>query len=934
LALAPAAPARAEGPGATAGEEKAKQAELKVSFSPGDASAPAAARRLRLSGQQIEILDADGRGPAADGRWDPRAVVVLRYAQRPAPQPQIDKLHPIWIDLLKLSDADTARRLRDDLVYQQDPRRLTVQVDQRGPRAAAGGLGFTVTVEQLLRNQAFWIPSLDLYLAVGRRPLPLAEHRKELAAFQGRRVLDQVHAEPEASYEQYKARWEDMGSPAYQRASQPAPGHVVCLSWDSSLWKFGVDRYAGVWNDYGSSDRFRYAFDFADARSYRRQRLADGLPLVTSVFEKDAVRYEVEQWAYPLAGPPATRRGDVPMTLIQTLRLTNLGSGPKAVTLTMTHRRVLARGVGVGIESQPQGDAYLCKESGGQGVLFCLQGKGLALQAVRVSHESVDAKSPAAGGWFTIAVPVRVVLPAAGIAELVVKLPSPLAAEKDAPRLLALDAAAARAETIKFWSDYLARGMKVEVPEAAVNELFRANLWHALRLPRRHGGAGTSAAPVQIDLPYSNFAYDQQGTPWPVNQAVYVDYMLYDLRGYHHVAEEELLAIFRNSQEPNGHLKGCANWGVYTPGMLYAVAQHYRLSGDRQSLDRLLPPTLKALDWCLAEMDKAARQPGPAAGLIRTPLNDGTGEGIWAFSQAYFYAGVEGMGQVLSEIGDPRGAVCLDAARRFHDAVERGFAAASVRSPLVQLRDHTWCPYVPCEALSAGRRFDQWYPTDVDSGAMHLPRLKALRARNPLTQFLLDDHEDNLFLHGWGMANEPIYNPQATAYLLRDDAKAAIRTFYSGMACAFSHSVFEPVEHRWTWGQFFGPPSTDGTWFELLRNMLIQERDDGALLLLSATPRRWLEDGKRISVRAAPTCYGLLSMTIESQAAAGRIVATVDVPGRRAPKTLLLRLRHPQRQRIRAVTVDGAAWTDFDPDREWIRIPAPAAKRYTVIAQY
>ena len=104
---------------------------------------------------------------------------------------------------------------------------------------------------------------------------------------------------------------------------------------------------------------------------------------------------------------------------------------------------------------------------------------------------------------------------------------------QDRDKLLALDYAATRAETIKFWSDYVARGAQFRVPEKAVNDLFRANLWHALRLPRRHGG---SEPDVQIDLPYSNFAYDQHGTPWPVNQAVYVDYMLYDLRGYHDIS--------------------------------------------------------------------------------------------------------------------------------------------------------------------------------------------------------------------------------------------------------------------------------------------------------------------------------------------------------------------------------------------------------------
>ena len=97
-----------------------------------------------------------------------------------------------------------------------------------------------------------------------------------------------------------------------------------------------------------------------------------------------------------------------------------------------------------------------------------------------------------------------------------------------------------------------------------------------MRLPRRHDDG-------RIDLPYSNFAYGQTGTPWPVNQAVYVDYMLYDLRGYHGIATEELAVIYRTNQESNGRVGGCANWRVYTPGMLYAAAQNYLLSSDRQT---------------------------------------------------------------------------------------------------------------------------------------------------------------------------------------------------------------------------------------------------------------------------------------------------------------------------------------------------------------
>src|SRR5204862_6676610 len=137
------------------------------------------------------------------------------------------------------------------------------------------------------------------------------------------------------------------------------------------------------------------------------------------------------------------------------------------------------------------------------------------------------------------------------------KLPSPMVAADDVPKLQAIDYAKARQQTIAFWSDYVSRGARFSVPEKAVNDMFNASLWHALRLPRRHGGNGPNVA---IDLPYSNFAYSQTGTPWPVNQAVLVDYMLYDLRGYHRISVEELLAQFRNNQEHNGHVNGFANW--------------------------------------------------------------------------------------------------------------------------------------------------------------------------------------------------------------------------------------------------------------------------------------------------------------------------------------------------------------------------------------
>lgn len=891
--------------------------QLKVHLSLGHLAAKAVPFSVRLvptGGVQVPSPDV-WKGTAGGGHTELR-MFLLSYPKSEVKP--LQNLQVIWADLIAHSDADTVRRLTQDPAWRIDSRKLTVELNAEGTR------GFSLTIDQLLRNNAFWIPSLDLYIATGDSAVSFADHQRAISAHQGGRVLDQVQVAPEASYQQFKDQWEDMGSPNYAHPAQQGPGHIVCLGWDSAISKFGIDRAAGVWNDYGNPDHFRFWFEFGNVaegvgRYSKQQTLADGLPVITTVLERAGVRYEIEQFAYPLNGPPKQRSGELNMVLMQKVILTDLLGQARTVPVTLVHERRFASQEDTDVIAEHEGGRLLLLDAAHRNTLLALTGAGagVAWSGTRESEQQMKR--------LNITFPVD--LPAGGSRQFFVTLPSPVVSREARQSLLDLDYNAARSRTLAFWTDYLARGTQITVPEKAVNDLFRANLWHALRLPRRHDDG-------RIDLPYSNFAYDQTGTPWPVNQAVYVDYMLYGLRGYNNIASEEMEAIYRNNQEFSGHVNGWAHWLVYTPGMLYAVAQDFLLSGDRQSFDKLLPDTLKAIDWTLEQVRGAARESGPTQGIVAGPLNDLTGSGYWAFNQAYLYAGLDLIGKALARAGHPRAEECRRTAEEFRVAVERGFRAAAVRSPLVQLRDHTWIPYVPCEATKYGRIYEQWYPTDVDTGAVHLLRLKALPADGDLAESLLNDHEDNLFLGGLGMANEPVYNQQATAYLLRDDVKATIRAFYSQMASAFSQSVFEPVEHRWRWGQFFGPPSTDGSWFEVYRNMLVRELDDETLLLGQATPRRWLEDGQRIEVKRAPTWFGNVSFELRSLARSGSIRATFQLDGRQSVKSLLLRLRHPEASQIRRVTVNGEEWRDFDPAKEWVRIPSPGGRAYTVVATY
>jgi hypothetical protein len=119
---------------------------------------------------------------------------------------------------------------------------------------------------------------------------------------------------------------------------------------------------------------------------------------------------------------------------------------------------------------------------------------------------------------------------------------------------------------------------------------------------------------------------------------------------------------------------------------------------------------------------------------------------------------------------------------------------------------------------------------------------------------------------------------------------------------------------------------------ENFRNVPVWE-DGGTLWLARATPRAWLERGKRIAVKNAPTHFGTVAYEIASDADRGKIGATIEMPARKAPKEVVLRFRHPKAAPIKGVTVNGKPWTEFNKDKETIALKGLTG-RVTVTAQY
>jgi hypothetical protein len=76
-----------------------------------------------------------------------------------------------------------------------------------------------------------------------------------------------------------------------------------------------------------------------------------------------------------------------------------------------------------------------------------------------------------------------------------------------------------------------------------------------------------------------------------------------------------------------------------------------------------------------------------------------------------------------------------------------------------------------------------------------------------------------------------------------------------------------------------------------------------------ATPRRWLEEGKRIVVERAPTAFGPVSVAMESHLERGEVIADVSLPIRQTPHRTLMRARVPGGWQVRGAEAGGKTFS-------------------------
>jgi hypothetical protein len=371
-------------------------------------------------------------------------------------------------------------------------------------------------------------------------------------------------------------------------------------------------------------------------------------------------------------------------------------------------------------------------------------------------------------------------------------------------------------------------------------------------------------------------------------------------------------------------------WLMYQGMIQWASARYFELSNDRAWLGEKLPALLKSMDWVASVRGQSKRlnfdgsKPLNYGWFPPGRVTDGS-HGTSIFSDANIWRGMDSMTRVLETIGHSRAAEFRRETEDYRVCLQDGMRRAASERPLVRLNDDSWVPYLPAylEKMPGQIEPTRWYAAVVDGpweGGLLDTQL--FPPGSPENGWLVNYFEDSYSPMNPSLPDEPQWACHASEYLARDLIGAFLYTFYSHSTTTLARQTLTTYEHR-SWGKDRVYELTGwaaGYWTRNFTNMLCRTVGED-LWLMQATPRRWLEDGKKVEVTKLQTEFGPISFSVDSTIRSGSIQAKVAIPQRRVPRNVRIRLRVPGSRKISSVTVNGAKWVDYDAAGEWVVLP-------------
>ena len=406
-----------------------------------------------------------------------------------------------------------------------------------------------------------------------------------------------------------------------------------------------------------------------------------------------------------------------------------------------------------------------------------------------------------------------------------------------------------------------------------------------------------------------------------------------------------------------------------TGRLLFGMAERYFLTGDKEWFQRNRVRMQAAADWIIRQRNQYMKDTPNREELLVAGLMPPSMLGDYAIpscdwrwyypDNAFALQGLRRFADVLTEFDPETGRKYRDEADAFQRDLRRAVEREAALSPVRLGRDGTYRSFIPLMAYARGLMANlefgspQRPQSDILAGALPLAEpfgaldANDVRMEGTLTVMeeigmspevtthilamnvmkvigtpvgAVGELDDAWFWRCYG-GSFPKASHNANIYLLQDDVPNFLRFWMNCYA-----ALVGADGKLWEWGRLgeysncSAPDNGTAGWFlESSRNMLVME-DGQSLWVARATPRVWLEQGKKITVKNAPTYFGTLAYEIVSDVDNGKITAVVEIPSRNPPKSVVVRFRHPKAAPIKSVTVNGRPWTGFNKDKEVIEL--------------
>ena len=305
-------------------------------------------------------------------------------------------------------------------------------------------------------------------------------------------------------------------------------------------------------------------------------------------------------------------------------------------------------------------------------------------------------------------------------------------------------------------------------------------------------------------------------------------------------------------------------WPNYTSdqgGVLWALAEHYLYTWDKDWLRKVAPQIIAGCDFLIRERKRTMKElPGGRKPLYYglAPADCVADMRDWEYSfslNAYLYLGLKKSAQVLRDVDQTQAQRIATEAEDYLQTIRKVVKECVAISPATRLRDGTSVPSVPSYVGLRGFSTDakdsvdsdlrHGYAYDSNIGPSHLVKGEVLAPIDPEVTWTLNYLEDRFFIYtplpsrvrfdelsndrfnlGGFEKLQPYYVHYQDAYLQRDQIPNFLRGFFNVLAAIFDSMTLTFQEELDDGGGQPHKTHEEGWFFHQLRHMLVLEAGD------------------------------------------------------------------------------------------------------------